>query len=170
VAGKKGKNISEPWSDQELAKFTTLVKEAVGFNAQRGDSVQVINAAFQPLPELEPVPEPPLWEQPWLWTLLKQVTGGIGVLLLIFGVIKPVMRGLAEKGVEFSAGSPQLAMAGANIAEDQVTLSNPDGHASLPGPGQQRGYDYQVAAAKGMAQNDPKRVAQVMKNWVNDDG
>ena len=165
---KKGKSVREPWSDQELDKFTTLVKEAVGFNSQRGDSVQVVNAAFQPPPELEPVPEPPLWEQPWLWTVLKQVFGGIGVLLLIFGVIKPVMRGLAEKGVEFSA-APQLAMAGGNIADDQVTLSNPDSHGSLPAPGQQA-YDDQVAAAKGMAQNDPKRVAQVMKNWVNDDG
>lgn len=170
VAGKKGKVTSEPWSEQELEKFTTLVKEAVGFNAQRGDSVQVVNAAFQPPPKIEPVPEPPLWEQPWLWTVLKQVFGGIGVLLLIFGVIKPVMRGLAEKGVEFANATPQLAVAGGNIGEDQVTLSQGDGHASLPAPDQQRGYDDQVAAAKGLAQNDPKRVAQVMKNWVSDDG
>jgi len=169
TSGKKGTPVREPWSEQELEKFTTLVKEAVGFNAQRGDSVQVINAAFQPPPKLEPVPEPPLWEQPWLWTALKQVIGGIGVLLLIFGVIKPVMRGLAEKGVELSAAAPQLAMAGGNIADDQVTLSNSEGQASLPAPGQQA-YDNQVAAAKGLAQNDPKRVAQVMKNWVNDDG
>ena len=167
--GEKGKPVREPWSDQELTKFTTLVKEAVGFNAQRGDSVQVINAAFQPQPDIEPLPVPPLWEQPWLWSVLKQIVGAFGVVLLIFGVIRPVMRSLADKGAVLPSAS-QMALAGeGGMAEDQVTLSGPGGAATLPAP-QQQGYEHQIAAARGMVQNDPKRVAQVMKNWVNDNG
>jgi flagellar M-ring protein FliF len=166
ATGEKGKLVREPWSDQELAKFTTLVKEAVGFNAQRGDSVQVINAAFQLQPEIEPLPDPPLLEQPWLWNVLKQVAGALGVLLLILGVIRPVMRSLAEKGAMLPSAS-QMALAGG--AEDQVTLSGPGGQVSLPSP-QQQNYEQQIANAKGMVQNDPKRVAQVMKNWVSDNG
>ena len=169
ATGEKGKPVREPWSDQELTKFTTLVKEAVGFNAQRGDSVQVINAAFQPQPDIEPLPLPPLWEQPWLWSVLKQIVGAFGVVLLIFGVIRPVMRSLADKGAVLPSGS-QMALAGeGGMAEDQVTLSGPGGAATLPAP-QQQGYEHQIAAARGMVQNDPKRVAQVMKNWVNDNG
>ena len=169
AVGDKGQPVREPWSDQELSKFTTLVKEAVGFNAQRGDSVQVINAAFQPQPEVEPLPVLPLWEQPWLWSVLKQIVGAFGVVLLIFGVIRPVMRSLADKGALLPNAS-QMALAGeGGMAEDQVTLSGPGGAATLPAP-QQPGYEHQVAAARGMVQNDPKRVAQVMKNWVNDNG
>ena len=169
AVGDKGQPVREPWSDQELSKFTTLVKEAVGFNAQRGDSVQVINAAFQPQPEVEPLPVLPLWEQPWLWSVLKQIVGAFGVVLLIFGVIRPVMRSLADKGALLPNASQMALAGGGGMAEDQVTLSGPGGAATLPAP-QQPGYEHQVAAARGMVQNDPKRVAQVMKNWVNDNG
>ncbi|MFN2308635.1 MAG: flagellar basal-body MS-ring/collar protein FliF [Gammaproteobacteria bacterium] len=159
-----GETQRAPWSEEELAKFTTLIKEAVGFNAQRGDSVQLINAAFQPQPEVEPLPEPPLWEQPWVRDVLKQVLGAVGVLLLIFGVLRPTLRSLTEKG----AALPALAGAGeAGIAEDTLTLGAPR-PGSLPAPHMQ--YEQQMTTAKGMIQQDPKRVAQVVKNWVNQDG
>jgi len=78
VAGDNGETTAQPWSDEELARFTELVKKAVGFDPRRGDSVQVINASFQPVPEPEPLPDPPLWEQPWFWPLVKQVLAGLG--------------------------------------------------------------------------------------------
>jgi flagellar M-ring protein FliF len=156
-----------PWSEEEITKFTTLVKEAVGFNALRGDSVHLINAAFQPVPEAEPLPDQPIWEQPWIWDVLKQGLGAIAVLLLIFGVLKPTLRSLTEKG----AAMPALAAAGGGeggVGEDQLTLGAAR-QGSLPAP-QRLQYDQQIATAKGMIQQDPKRVAQVVKNWVNQDG
>lgn len=156
-----------PWTEEEIAKFTTLVKEAVGFNALRGDSVHLINAAFQPVPDAEPLPEPPIWEQPWIWDVLKQGLGAVAVLLLIFGVLKPTLRSLTEKG----AAMPALAAAGGGeggIDDDQLTLGAPR-QGSLPSPHKLQ-YDQQIATAKGMIQQDPKRVAQVVKNWVNQDG
>ena len=164
----KGVATRTPWAPEDIAKFTTLVKESVGFNAQRGDSVQVINAAFQPIPEVEPLPEQPIWEKPWVWDVAKQAAGAIGVLILIFGVLKPTLRSLTEKGV---AHAGALAAAGggeAGMGEDQLTLGAPRAQAGLPAPQQQ--YEHQIAAAKGMIQQDPKRVAQVVKNWVNEDG
>lgn len=165
----KGETVRAPWTPDEIAKFTTLVKEAVGFNAQRGDSVQLINAAFQPVPEVEPLPEPPIWEQPWLWDVLKQAAGAIAVLLLIFGVLKPTLRSLTEKGVATAGALSAAAAAGdAGMAEDQLTLGAPRAQGHLPAPHQQ--YEQQITTAKGMIQQDPKRVAQVVKNWVNEDG
>lgn len=160
----QGEVTRSPWKPEDIAKFTTLVKEAIGFNAQRGDSVQVINAAFQPTPVEEPLPEPAIWEQPWLWDVLKQVAGAIAVLLLIFGVLKPTLRNLTEKG----AAAPMMAGPGGDgsLGEDQVSIgARPQG--SLPGPQQ---YEQQITTAKGMIQQDPKRVAQVVKTWVNEDG
>jgi flagellar M-ring protein FliF len=166
TVGDTGEIQRTPWTEEEIAKFTTVVKEAVGFNALRGDSVHLINAAFQPVPEAEPLPELPIWEQPWIWDVLKIVVGGVVGVLLIFGVLKPTMRSLTEKG----AAMPALAMAGgeAGMGEDQLTLGAAR-QGSLPAPHKLQ-YEQQIATAKGMIQQDPKRVAQVVKNWVNQDG
>ena len=82
----------EPLTDAELQRVTALIKEAIGFNIARGDSISVINTVFQTLPEPEPLPETPLLEQPWLWDVLKQALG-IGLFLfVIFGVLKPILK------------------------------------------------------------------------------
>lgn len=160
----KGEVTRSAWKPEDIAKFTTLVKEAIGFNAQRGDSVQVINAAFQPTPVEEPLPEPPIWKQPWLWDVLKQVAGAIAVLLLIFGVLKPTLRNLTEKGAASMLTGPG---GDGSPGEAQASIGGPLPQGSLPGPQQ---YEQQITTAKGMIQQDPKRVAQVVKTWVNEDG
>ena len=129
----EGNPARVPSSEEEIAKFTTLIKEAVGFSAQRGDSVQLINASFQPIPEAEPLPEVPIWEQPWLWDVLKKAGGGIVVLYLFFGVFKPTWRSLLEH-----RAAPQAALAGAgggegDLADDQVSLGGPQQAAAAAG-------------------------------------
>lgn len=163
--------VSTPWTEQELDRFTSLVKEAVGFNGARGDTVNIINSAFIQLPEAEAIPEPSLMEQPWIWDVAKQAVGAIGVLLLIFGVLKPIMRSLAEKGAQAGTNGMVPAVAGAPgaLGEDQLQLSggNPQ-QAQLEGP--KAGYQQHLETAQSVVKDDPKRVAQVVKNWVGEDG
>ena len=169
-----GELVSKPWSGDELNRFTTLVKEAVGFEIQRGDSVNVINSSFVPPPELEEVPEPSFIEQPWIWDVAKQAVGALGLLIVVFGVLKPVMRSLAEKGVQSMRGGALVpaatgVAAGGAAGEDQLSLSgaNPR-QAQLQAPG--TGYEHHLETARGFVKEDPKRVAQVVKNWVGEDG
>ncbi|MGA7800081.1 MAG: flagellar basal-body MS-ring/collar protein FliF [Gammaproteobacteria bacterium] len=167
VTDANGQVQHKPWSDAELARFTSLVKEVVGFNGQRGDRVSVINAPFQTPAPMPPAPPTPVWKQPWVWTLAKQLAGGLGVLLLVLGVLRPVLRSLAEKG---AAGGDMMPAAGSlppGMAEDRVSIGHQQ-NPQLTSP--QLGYDQQVTTARGMVQQDPKRVAQVVKNWVNADG
>lgn len=164
VEDDEGDLVKEPWTDAEIARFAVLVKEAVGFNAQRGDSLDIMSASFQ-VPEVpEPLPEPAMWEQPWFWDIVKQFIGGIGVLILIFVVLKPLMRSLAEKGVAV-APSP------ATLPDDQVTLAGA-GQAQLvaPASGVAPNYEEQLTSVKTIAKEDPKRVANVMKQMVEADG
>lgn len=168
--------VNKPWTPEDLERFTTLVKEAVGFDATRGDTVNIINSSFIPLPEAEAVPEPSLLEQPWVWDVAKQAIGALGVLFLIFGVLKPIMRSLAEKGAHSVAHGhamvPAAAGAGAPAAaggEDQLSLSGASPQrAQLQAPG--NGYDQHLETARNIVREDPKRVAQVVKNWVGEDG
>ncbi len=162
--------VNKPWTPDELERFNTLVKEAVGFNGARGDTVNIINSSFIPLPEAEAVPEPSMLEQPWVWNVGKQAVGAIGVLILIFGVLKPILRSLAEKGGHSNAMVPAVAGAqGGAGSEDQLSLSGAGSQqAQLEGP--KVGYEQNLETAKGVVSEDPKRVAQVVKNWVGEDG
>ncbi|MGR8921401.1 MAG: flagellar basal-body MS-ring/collar protein FliF, partial [Gammaproteobacteria bacterium] len=85
------------FSDAELARMETLVKEAIGFDAARGDSVSVTGADFLAPPEPEPLPEPPIWEQPWVWSVGKQLLAGLFVLFVLFGVIRPTVRSFTNR-------------------------------------------------------------------------
>lgn len=170
-----GKVERVPLADDEIQRFTTLVQEAVGFDAERGDRINIVNASFLAAPEIEPIPESPLWQQPWVLNVGKQALAVIGVVLLIFGVLRPVMSSLANYtpppviGGAAPAGVPGLeapAMAGElQLGADQVSLSGAGGQL----PGSNTGYERQIAMAKSIASEDPKRAAQVMKSWVGED-
>lgn len=160
-----GDVIRQPYSSEEISRFTTLVKEAVGFDEKRGDSLSVINASFIQPEEPEPLPEPPLWEQAWVWDIGKQVVGGALVLLLVLGVLRPVLRSLAEKG-----GEAPVMFAGAEggqlpPGEQQLSLT---GGTAAQAP--TADYESDLSTTRGLVAQDPKRVAQVVKTWVATDG
>jgi flagellar M-ring protein FliF len=140
----------------ELERLNLLVKEAVGFSAERHDSVQVTNIPFTVPPPPEELPEPSLLEQPWVWDAGKQVLGGALVLFILFGVLRPWLNTLATRPLPVPA-SPAFAHGGGASG-------------ALPAPGGPQGYEAQLSTAKQVAAQDPKRVAQVVKNWVTTDG
>lgn len=165
----KGKVVSKPLSPKEMTNINNLVKEAVGFNAARGDTVNVINAPFKQQAPVQATGSPPIWQQPWVLDLGKQILGGLAVLLLIFGVLRPVMRSLVSGTTSAGSGEGGVAMdmaagEGAGLGEDRVSLT---AHAAGGAP--LDGYDAHLANARQAAQADPKRVAQVVKSWVNEE-
>ena len=148
-----------PYTQQELDRITSLVRETVGFSALRGDSVNVINVPFTKV-EFEMLPEEAFYEKAWVWNVVKQVLGGMAVLFVIFGVLKPVMKNLAT--------SPPVIK---NISESGEELD--DDQLSLSGQEQQQkrlakiaSYEENLMLAKTLATQEPKRVVQVVKNWM----
>jgi flagellar M-ring protein FliF len=157
TVSKKGKVTRTARTPEELTRMTSLVREAVGFDEKRGDSVNVTNAAFSMPAAAGAVEEPPLWKQEWLWDIARQVGGGLLALLLLLLVVRPLLRGLQARPVS------AVATAG-GVSEDRLSLSAPT-QSGMPA-----GYESQMTAARTAAQQDPKRVAQVVKNWVATDG
>lgn len=164
ITSEEGEVTRKPLTAQELERITTLVKQAVGFDAQRGDSVDVINASFTPPPPAEKAPEPSFLDKPGVMDVVKQVAGGVIALLLALLVLKPVMRSLAEKGKIVHASLPPPPP---ELPADHLSLAGPQQMAQLPGPNM---HEQQLNMAKSMAAQDPKRVAQVVKSWVGSDG
>ena len=161
VTNDQGEVIMTPYAKEELERLTSLVKEAVGFKALRGDTVNVMNAAFLPPSPIGPVEEASLLDQPWVWDLGKQILGGLLAAMVLFGILRPVMRNLSAIPTTRLA-TEQGAEDG--LADDQVTLTGEDGQ-RLPKP---KEYESDLEMAKSMVVQEPKRVAQVVKQWVNE--
>lgn len=97
VDAKTGEVSHQPWSADELARFTRLVQDSVGYDASRGDSVSVINAPFAPA-QAEEIDSIPFYSQPWFWDIVKQVLGVLFILVLVFGVLRPVLSNITGGG------------------------------------------------------------------------
>lgn len=174
IKNADGTETHQPWTANELERLSILVRDAVGFSAVRGDSVNVLNAPFTggvEVPETE-LPTTPWW-QTWLLGNIKPIAGVIIVLALIFGLLLPVFRSLARNGgsIAEQEEARQLAALEAaglggmeGVSDETVTLSG--GSALLLG-GPEQGYEQQLNAIKGLIADDPGRVAQVVKKWVN---
>ena len=155
AADEEGNIKETPVAPEQLENMSKLVKDAVGFDQARGDSVNVINASFkgEGPPEAITPEKIPLWEQPLARDIAKLLAGLIAVLSLVFVVLKPLVRGLLN--------SPILAYTPLPVGAE--ALPSPD-------PGKQPlDYDAQIAQARGLVTQDPRRVAQVVKTWVGND-
>ncbi|CAD5108368.1 flagellar basal-body MS-ring/collar protein FliF [Zestomonas carbonaria] len=172
VDAKTGEVTRTPWSADDIARFTRLVQDAVGFDASRGDSVSVINTQFN-AQQGEELIDIPFYTQPWFWDIVKQVLGVLFILVLVFGVLRPVLNNITGGGK-----SKELAVAGGGpggdlefgemdgLAADRVSLGGPQ-HLMLPSSTE--GYEAQLNAIKSLVAEDPGRVAQVVKEWINAD-
>lgn len=165
------------WSDAELERLTLLVRNAVGYSASRGDSVNVVNTPFAPQ-EVQEFVEPELWEQSWFWEVVWKGLAVLVAIIVVFAVIRPTFKNLANSGAE----AKELALAGSDEGMASLdALERAEGGATSIAalgssgedfmlPGASEGYDKQVNALKGLIAEDPARVAQVVRSWVNQDG
>ena len=103
-----------------------LVREAIGFDARRGDSVRVMNSSFLTPEPVADLPEVPMWEQGWFLDIVKQVGGLLLVLILIFVVLRPTMKRLTASHTELATTSGGAAAAGDS---EGARVEGPLGHA-----------------------------------------
>jgi flagellar M-ring protein FliF len=159
---KAGKVSSKPLSAAEMTQITNLVKEAMGYNQQRGDTLNVVNSPFA-APEIEKIPEPPIWKQPENIQLAKDsgkyLLMGVALLLLYLRMLKPMLKNLSETAVlpapgQLGAdGQPQQAGAGGEM----LALANG-----------QRNHQDNLTRAQQLAKENPRVVANIVKTWVSE--
>ncbi len=147
-----------PLTPEQVENMTKLVKDAVGFDQTRGDSVNVVNASFkgEVKPEDVPVDEVPLWERPLVRDIAKLLVGLIVLLVLVLSVLRPLVRSLLA--------TPRIAYVPALPGANPEAL--PAGGSGTAAP---LDYEGQIAQARGLVNQDPARVAQVVKTWVGND-
>jgi flagellar M-ring protein FliF len=185
VIGKDGKPAKgRPLTDAELAHITTLVKDAVGFDQVRGDSVNVVNASFRT--EAAPVDtdleKVPLWETPLFRDMAKLGAGVVVLLVLSLAVLRPMIKALmptAQSRGLLAGPAGNVAIGGAGAAPGYTGGMPQHGQAGeaagaggggyAPPAAPAVPYDQQITNARALVNQDPKRVAQVVRNWVSVD-
>ncbi|MBE7939211.1 MULTISPECIES: flagellar basal-body MS-ring/collar protein FliF [Ramlibacter] len=155
-------------SAQQMEQVNALVREAIGFSKDRGDSVQVVNAPFT-----APVPVPgtelPFWRQPETLDMARSFAPWIGLpllaLIVILGFVRPAMRALRSppprRLVEATVADP-LALDAPAIAEGGAPALPPAAQAARA-----QGRTQQLEAIRQIARQDPATVANVVRNWAS---
>jgi flagellar M-ring protein FliF len=157
--GADGKAAERALTKAEMDDITRLVKDAVGFQEARGDSVNVVNQPF--LPQLTETLKPeviPLWQRPWVRDVARLILGALVLVALALGVLRPLIKNLSTHAL--TAPAPELLPAGGHAQEERPTVAL--------SPGQPLAYEQQLVQARGLVTQDAKRVAQVVKTWVGE--
>ena len=144
----------QPLGEADLKLINDLAREAMGFNKERGDTLNVANAPFTAI-EKEVVPEPPIWENARLISMVLDGARYLLVFGLVFWLWTRVIRPLLQ----------QFAEAAARAAAHQAAI-----HAHDEAGNMQQSYESKLAAAREMAKQDPKAVAAMIKDWVGHGG
>jgi flagellar M-ring protein FliF len=155
VAADDGKASLAAIKPEQITQMTALVKEAVGFNSGRGDSMNLVNAPFTTEELSKPV-DMPMWMNPELLVIGKEVSKYLGLLLLAFIVINKTIKPTIK-----------VAQQHAETRRIQATIDDPLSLAAIdsdPNPSARSNQATQKIL--GQARQDPSAVANVVKNWV----
>ncbi len=149
-ASADGQGAGTPWDAKDIENLQSLARQAMGFNEQRGDALNVVNAAFSQ-PEMAAVEPVPFLQRPEVLNLAKE--GGKAVLFLVltaivvFGVLRPAVK---------SIGAP------AALPEPAPEAATPALAAPISGT------QASLEGLRQIAKSDPAAVANVVKTWVGD--
>ena len=159
----KGKTTSTPLTDAQLEKMTALVREAVGFNKDRGDSVNLMNAPFAT--EKAEVIDVPIWRQPMVVDLAQSLAWPLGTLalatLVLLGFVKPALKTLAES-------RPQMR----EVQLDAMESEEPERpQLAAPRVGHEApavsDSELRMEEARQLTRDNPAAVANIVKSWIN---
>lgn len=171
VDAKTGKVTIKAYTPEEMEKIRNLVREAMGFNQERGDSLSVANAPFD---GVDKPFEPPVvldwWRDPANLPLAKElakflITAMI-LLYILLRIVRPMMRPVFKKIDEINEPEPEPV---------EEVVEEPDGptedellEAELAKMEEStaRTYRDNLGLAKKLAVEDPRIVANVIKEWI----
>lgn len=121
---EEGDIVYRPRSDEEMKKFEELVKSALGYNAERGDMVEVTNLQFVNGQMIKPDKKVETLIMGFTKDEIIRISEGIGVALVAILVILLVIRPLINNAFDMSNNDSDTRLLGQNAEEDNLLLSN----------------------------------------------
>lgn len=166
---RRGQTSTVPLPPETIEQINALVREAIGFNAQRGDSVNVLNAAFNRT-ETE-VPQVTWWQQADTVDLARSLAWPVGMLLLglilFLGMVRPAMKMMAAPPVKPEQTPDEITRLTTGTQLDAV-VDNETQRPGLPAPVQNEvtAEMLRLEDAKRLAKENPVAVANIVRGWM----
>jgi flagellar M-ring protein FliF len=157
-----GKPVTKALTPQQIEQMTALVRETIGFNKDRGDSVNLMNAPF--LVDQTTTPELPLWRRPEVVDLARSFAWPLGLVafaaLVLLGLVRPAMRTLNRPVTTVTAGTQVDTLIAEAPQRPALPGAAPDAAVATP-------EQLRLEEARALAKSNPVAVANIVKNWVN---
>jgi len=158
---KSGKPTSLPLDATAMKQINDLVREAMGYSKERGDTLNIANTSFTPSAiEKEVIADIPLWKNPEILGMgregIKYLVLLVVGLLLWTRLVKPLLGNLlkAPEPPEEEEGEEAMAAVAEELEVQQQHVA----------------YDAKLAQVRDLAKQDPKMVANIVKEWVGGGG
>jgi flagellar M-ring protein FliF len=166
--GTDGKPQLKAIAPAQMEQINALVREAIGYNKDRGDSVNVVNAPFTSAVVPATV-ELPIWQRPETLDVARGLGPWLALplvcLIIVFGLVRPAMK------------MTRTQMPGLTVAtsiQDAIPLPMPGetGSAGVPllptaEAAQMQARTAQLDGIRQIAKQNPATVANVVRSWVN---
>ncbi len=165
---ESGNVTSVALTADQIEKMTALVRETIGFNKERGDSVNLMNAPFAVEKQDEVVL--PLWRQAEMQELARSLAWPIGTVLLValvlLGLVRPGLKAMSQpKLVETVSETPEGGQLDALVADEAerppLLIKGSTKLPAEPSEGELRLED-----ARKLARENPAAVASIVKGWI----
>lgn len=172
--GADGKVVTKAIPAEQMEQINALVREAIGYNKERGDSINVVNAPFT-APAPQAAAELPLWKQPEVLDTARGLGPWLALplvcLIIVFGLVRPAMR-MTRTTTTITPGATLMTS-----IQDAIALPTPGRPQAAPQEGVPLLPTAEAAAAHArnaqlenirlIAKQNPGTVANVVRNWVN---
>ncbi|HMW19205.1 MAG TPA: flagellar basal-body MS-ring/collar protein FliF [Accumulibacter sp.] len=164
--GKDGKLVNKPLPEAEVKQINDLVKEAMGFSNERGDTLSVANAPFTVVEKDDSLP---VWRDPETRSiaieLFKYAAIAAIIAYLLLGVVRPLVRTmLPPPPIEETLGGRVDVVAG---GEDEENIEEEGENVVLTAA---ELLEKKIAELRALAQQDPHIVAAIIKEWMGANG
>lgn len=171
-----GNTSRVPRAQAEIANIRRVLQGGIGFNVNRGDSLEVVAIPFN-RPELISVDDIPIWEQEWFWRAVRVASSLLVIIVLIVAVVRPMIKRLINNeedienlddldlGISAIENDEDMQLLTAE-AENETDFAMRGGHLKLPDLHKDEDL---LEAVRALVANEPDLTALVIKEWMIED-
>ncbi|MEQ9859851.1 flagellar basal-body MS-ring/collar protein FliF [Pectobacterium cacticida] len=153
-------------TEAQINQIETVAREAMGFSAERGDTLNVVNTPF--VESSNGSGELPFWQTPTFFDLLMEAGRWLLVLIVAWILWRKLVRPQLQKRAELQEAAQAAALA--KSADKDVVVNLSSSEAELQQKSQQRvNAEMQSNRIRELAENDPRVVALVIRQWMSNE-
>ncbi len=176
AVNEEGVSVPQPRTQQSLANIRRLLQGGIGFDAQRGDTIEVISVPFVREELFEEVSQA-FYQEEWFLRMMRLLIGGIIILALMLGIVRPMLKKLIYPEQTDDAYDDKALSSGLDLGDDTINMLSstfdenavgfaPDGTLMLP---DLHGDEDLLRAVRALVANEPELSSLVVKNWLAED-